>query len=136
MEHVVFYPGPDGAPAFRRFSSLEEGVRFVEHLRNVEEVAEVSVHALTPVPVAFRAYYRVEVPAAELAQHFTQELGDVVPEQPVALAAVPPIDSAEPAAEPLVDPDMSPADLVPLETVGVDGDSGGNGKRTLGFFAH
>src|SRR3954471_16129326 len=62
MEHVVFHPGPDGAPAFRRFGSLEDAVRFVEHLRNAEGVSEVSVHALAPVPVAFRAYYKVEVP--------------------------------------------------------------------------
>src|SRR3954453_17672430 len=64
MEHVVFPPGPDGAPAFRRFGSLEDAVRFVEHLRNAEGVSEVSVHALAPGPVAFRAYYKVEVPAA------------------------------------------------------------------------
>src|SRR5947208_4877840 len=63
MEHVVFHPGPDGSPAFRRFGSLEDAVRFVEHLRNVEGVSEVSVHALAPVPLAFRAYYKVEVPA-------------------------------------------------------------------------
>src|SRR6478672_6088985 len=63
MEHVVFHPGPDGSPAFRRFGSLEDAVRFVEHLRNAEGVSEVSVHMLAPVPLAFRAYYKVEVPA-------------------------------------------------------------------------
>ncbi len=61
-EHVVFFPGADGGPAFRRFPSLEEAVRFVEHLRNVEGVGEVSVYALTEVPLEFRAYYRVAVP--------------------------------------------------------------------------
>src|SRR3954469_24727594 len=72
MEHVVFHPGPDGSPSFRRFGSLEDAVRFVEHLRNAEGVSEVSVHALAPVPVAFRAYYKVEVPAE-------QAPGDTVP---------------------------------------------------------
>ncbi len=62
MEHVVFYPVPDGAPAFRRLDNLEEAVRLVEHLRNVEGVGEASVHSLTEVPLSFRAYYRVEVP--------------------------------------------------------------------------
>src|SRR3954447_16701695 len=62
MEHVVFHPGPDGSPSFRRFGSLEDAVRFVEHLRNAEGVSEVSVHALAPVQLAFRAYYKVEVP--------------------------------------------------------------------------
>src|SRR5436309_13959452 len=65
MEHVVFHPGPDGSPSFRRFGALEDAVRFVEHLRNVEGVSEVSVHALAPVPLAFRAYYKVEVPAEQ-----------------------------------------------------------------------
>ena len=36
MEHVVFFPAPDGTPAFRRLASLEDAARFVEHLRNVE----------------------------------------------------------------------------------------------------
>src|SRR3954466_1398860 len=62
VEHVVFFPAHDGSPAFRRVASLEEAVRLVEHLRNVEGVSEVSCHALTEVPLAFRAYYRVEVP--------------------------------------------------------------------------
>ena len=67
MEHVVFFPAHDGSPAFRRLSSLEEAVRLVEHLRNVEGVDGVSLHALTEVPLQFRAYYRVEVPAAQEA---------------------------------------------------------------------
>ncbi|MGZ6791545.1 MAG: hypothetical protein ACXVGH_10935 [Mycobacteriales bacterium] len=65
MEHVVFFPAPDGTPAFRRVASLEDAVRLVEHLRNVEGVNEVSVHALSEVPLAFKAWYRVEVPAVE-----------------------------------------------------------------------
>ena len=85
MEHVVFFPAPDGSPAFRRIPSLEEAVRLVEHLRNVEGVSSVSVHALTEVPLAFRAYYRVEVPEA------------VVPAQQVAEAA--------PAADAVVEPE-------------------------------
>src|SRR4051794_38015489 len=73
MEHVVFHPGPDGSPAFRRLSSLEDAVRYVEHLRNVEGVNDFSVQALASVPLSSRAYSRVEVPsetdmpAAEMA---------------------------------------------------------------------
>ena len=64
MEHVVFFPAHDGSPAFRRLATLDEAILVVEHLRNVEGVAEVSVHVLTEVPLAFKAYYRVEVPGA------------------------------------------------------------------------
>lgn len=98
MEHVVFFPAHDGTPAFRRVASLEEAVRLVEHLRNVEGISEVSVHALTEVPLAFKAWYRVEVPESSPVAEAPVEraveepvpavVADVVPEQPaVALAA-------------------------------------------------
>ena len=65
MEHVVFFPAHDGSPAFRRTASLEEAVGLVEHLRNVEGVDNVTVHSLTEVPLAFKAYYRVEMPTGD-----------------------------------------------------------------------
>lgn len=118
MEHVVFCPGPDGAPGFHRFSSLEEALGFVEHKRNVEGVQDVAVCALTPVPVAFRAYYKVEVPDQVAA--------------PAADALPGPV-----AVEPV---DVGPVEAVPVEAVPVDTglvDAGAaNGKRSLGFFAH
>ena len=114
MDHVVFYPAPDGMPGFRRFSSLEEAVGYVEHLRNVEAVEDVSVHALTPVPVAFRAYYKVEVPLTGLA----------APEVPVQPTADLPAALAEMPVEALLEPAMEPVDAA------------AGGKRSLGFFAH
>lgn len=93
MEHVVFYPASDGSPAFRRLATLEDAILLVEHLRNVEGVASVSLHSLAEVPLAFRAYYKVEVPAppvaveapeAPEAQEVPVEELAVVPEQPVA----------------------------------------------------
>jgi hypothetical protein len=122
MEHVVFHPGPDGAPAFHRFGALEEAVRFVEHLRNVEGVEDVSVQALTPVPLAFRAYYKVEMPAGDAA---------AVPAQPMAPEPV----LAEPVmpepvpAEPVLAMDDQPVEALSAEV-------GANGKRSLGFFSH
>jgi hypothetical protein len=67
MEHVVFYPSAEGGPAFKRVNSLDEAVAFVEHLRNSENITDFSVHTLTAVPVSFRAYYHVEVPAEDAA---------------------------------------------------------------------
>jgi hypothetical protein len=120
MEHVVFYPGPDGAPAFRRLTSLDEAVRFVEHLRNVENVSEVSVHTLAPVPLSFRPYYRVEVPAGEAAP---EPVAAVEPE-PVQVEAVVPA-PAEPVDEP-----------VPVSGPAPEAEPVANGRRSLGFFAH
>jgi hypothetical protein len=105
MEHVVFYPSADGSPAFRRVGSLDEAVNFVEHLRNIEGVTDFSVHALTSVPLSFRAYYRVEVPADE---------SPVAPaEAPVEGTAAAEPEPAEPAPmspPPFVD---APAAIVP-----------------------
>lgn len=114
MEHIVFFPGPDGAPSFRRLPSLDDAVRFVEHLRNVENVSEVSVHTLAPVPLSFRPYYRVEVPAGEAAMDAAPApVEAVVPAQP------------EPVAE-----------QVPVSEPVVEGEPVANGRRSLGFFAH
>ncbi|HWF42853.1 MAG TPA: hypothetical protein VN683_12275, partial [Acidothermaceae bacterium] len=65
MEHVVFFPAPDGTPAFRRLATVDDAARFVEHLRNVENVSEASVHTLTEVPLSFKTWYRVEIPNSE-----------------------------------------------------------------------
>lgn len=64
MDHVVFYTDPQGGPAFRLASGLSEAVTAVEQLRNQEGVLDASVYSLTAVPLEFRAYYQVRVPAA------------------------------------------------------------------------
>jgi hypothetical protein len=69
VEHVVFFPAPDGTPAFRRLATVDDAARFVEHLRNVENVSEASVHTLTEVPLSFKTWYRVEIPdSSEVAE--------------------------------------------------------------------
>ena len=64
-EYAVFFTGPDNGPAFRRVGSLDEAVQVVEHLRNELGVLDANVHSLSPVPLAFRTYYRVEVPQGD-----------------------------------------------------------------------
>lgn len=79
MEHVVFFPAPDGTPGFRRTSHLEDAVRLVEHLRNVEGIESVGVYSLTEVPLSFRTYYRVEVPQAQEDELLPPDLPSVTP---------------------------------------------------------
>ena len=112
MEHVVFFPTPDGVPAYRRFATLEEAVRLVEHLRNVEGIDQVSVHALTEVPLAFKAYYRVEMPAVSVVAAEAAPAVDVptvavagpmtvtVPVVPVQAVSDDPVPAVEDKAEP------------------------------------
>lgn len=129
MEHVVFFPGPDGSPAFRRTGSLEEAVRFVEHLRNVEGVTEVSVHALSAVPLAFRTYVRVEVPAGEEPVAAVEPVALVPVQELAEVPAEVPAEVAEPVAEPVP---VLAEDAVPVARVE---EPAVNGKRSLGFFA-
>src|SRR3954465_12945977 len=130
MEHVVFHPGPDGSPSFRRFGSLEDAVRFVEHLRNVEGVSEVSVHALAPVQLAFRAYYKVEVPVDQAPVDVpapSEPMFDAMPvaaEQPAEPVMAEPVMTGAPMAEPFfAEPVMAEA------TAAAEQPS--NGKRSL-----
>lgn len=120
MEHVVFFPTHDGSPAFRRLSTLDEAVRLVEHLRNVEGVAEVSVHALTEVPLAFKAYYRVEVPGA----------AEPVVAAPPA-ASPEPVEVLEPPVAAIPAIEQVPA-LQPVAAVA--GGRAADTKTSLGFF--
>ena len=103
MEHVVFFPAPDGTPAFRRVPDFEDAVRFVEHLRNVENVTTASVHTLTEVPLAFRAWYRVEMPAP---------VAPPAPE-PVAEAEVAEAEVAEPVLPEPVEADVAQVEPEP-----------------------
>lgn len=124
MEHVVFFPAADGSPAFRRVPTLDEAVRLVEHLRNVEGLSTVSVHSLTEVPLSFRAYYRVEVPTDAVP---AQPLGEPTPvAESVALA----LEVEEPAPA-LALVEDAPAD----DAVLVSNGHGPTTPASLGFFA-
>ena len=94
MEHVVFFPAPGGTPAFRRFAGIEDAVRFVEHLRNVENVSSASVYSLTEVPLSFKAWYRVEVPG-ESAEAPSAPAEQSAAPAPVAVSAAGPATIAE-----------------------------------------
>ena len=140
-EHVVFFAGAGGAPAFRRLPSLDEAVRFVEHLRNDEGVAEVSVYSLAEVALSFRPYYRVEVGATESA--VASAPAPVEPAPLMAVEELPeaPVEQLEQVDQPepaLPAPDPGPAyaeepvaeDLVPSAR-----EESTDGRRGLAFFA-
>lgn len=138
MEHVVFFPAPDGTPAFRRVPSLDEAVRLVEHLRNVDGVSSASVHALTEVPLAFRAYYKVEVPAEASvpAQQVSEPVGlELMPE---TIAVEPEQDVVETPALALVEdvaPDVQPDAEQDEEVLAASNGHSQAAPASLGFFA-
>lgn len=133
MEHIVFFTGADGAAQYRRTPSLEEAVRFVEHLRNVEGVEDSRVYAMTEVPLAFKTIYRVEIPGHAVAEA-PAPLPPMPPmpelDVPVAEAPAPP---APPAAP---EPVMAAVPGEPYEAP--QGEAPSNGKhanRGMGFFS-
>jgi hypothetical protein len=131
VEHVVFFPAADGAPAFRRVSGLEEAVRFVEHLRNEQGVSEASVHVLTEVPLSFKAYYRVEVPSLEGMEPLVAPVAEVAPAheaEPVAEPVAELVEEAPVAVEDVVPAQAEPAQAPDLVLTAPS-------AKSLGFFA-
>ncbi len=104
VEHVVFFPGLDGSPAYSRVGTLDEAVKLVERLRNDGNLADFSVHAMTPVPLSVRAYYRVEA------------VGATVPEPRPEPDDEGPFLSHEPEDDPM--------DVAPVSAAGSDTDVG------------
>ena len=130
MEHVVFFTGADGAAQNRRTPSLEEAVRVVEHLRNVEGVEDSRVYALTEVPLAFKTVYRVEIPGQTL------DAAPLPPMPPMPEMPELGIEPSEPVAEaaPAEEPVMA---AVPSEPYAAEAapEPVSNGRRGSGFFA-
>lgn len=132
MEHVVFFTGADGAQ-YRRTPSLEEAVRVVEHLRNVEGVEDSRVFALTEVPLAFKTVYRVEIPGHPAVDAAAAPLPPMppMPEMPELGVTAP----AEPVAE--AAPEAPVMAAVPSEPYAPEPapEPVSNGRRGNGFFA-
>lgn len=139
MEHVVFFTGADGVSQYRRTPSLEEAVRVVEHLRNVEGVEDSRVYELSEVPLAFKTVYRVEIPG-------------VTADAPAPLPPLPPMPAmpelevpaaaeaaAEPVAEPVEDPQpvmaAVPGEQFAAEEQPEHASNGKSGARGMGFFS-
>lgn len=79
MEHLIRFTNAEGRDGHHVAPSLEDALRFVERLRNTEEVAATTVYRLTEVPFEFKTYYKVEVRSGEGA-----------PEEGVSAATPPP----------------------------------------------
>ena len=61
MPHMVIFRNNEGKPGYHQADALDEAVRFVEHLRNQEQVSDARIFAMQEVPIEFRTYYKVEI---------------------------------------------------------------------------
>ena len=64
MSYMVNFRSSEGKPGYHPTDTLEEAVRFVEHLRNQEQVDDARVWRLQEVPLEVKTYYKVEVVTA------------------------------------------------------------------------
>lgn len=62
--HMVMFTSAEGRAGYHATESLEEAVKFVEHLTNSEGVSDAKVYRMTEVPLEVKAVYRVEVAGA------------------------------------------------------------------------
>ena len=65
MAHMVVFRSNEGKPGYHQADALDEAIRFVERLRNQEQVTEARIFRLQEVPIEFKTYYRVEVTPGE-----------------------------------------------------------------------
>ena len=94
MSFMVNFRSAEGKPGYHPTDSLEEAVRFVEHLRNQEQVADARVWRLQEVPLEVKTYYKVVVPAGAPAP-----APAAAPEPAVAAATPPVAEDTAPKAE-------------------------------------
>lgn len=128
MPHMVIYRSAEGKPAYHQAEALDDAVRFVEHMRNHEKVAEARIFAMQEVPIEVRTYFRVEVTTAD---------GPSIGSEPAAAAEAPasqPAPARAAAAEPPPPapvPVTVPAESHKPEPVAV---APGNGSGRFGLF--
>ena len=64
MSHMVVFRSSEGKPGYHQAEALDDAIKFVERLRNQEQVTEARIFRMQEVPIEFKTYYRVEVSAA------------------------------------------------------------------------
>lgn len=84
MEYLVRFTSAEGRDGHHSAEDLDAALQFAERVRNTEEATDVQVYRLQPVPIRFKACYKVEVEQgdAEIAP------GDDAPSLPEAPPAV------------------------------------------------
>ncbi|MGH9179023.1 MAG: hypothetical protein ACRD0N_10775 [Acidimicrobiales bacterium] len=75
MSFMVNFRSAEGKQGYHPTDTLEEAVRFVEHVRNQEHVTDARVWRLQEIPLEVKTYYKVEVvaPGTEPAPVARQE---------------------------------------------------------------
>ena len=86
---MVIFRNAEGKPGYHQADALDEAVRFVEHLRNTEQVSDARLFKMEEVPIEFKTYYKVEVVGAHDAPPVADSLATPpVEDEPSPVAVV------------------------------------------------
>jgi hypothetical protein len=58
---MVIFQSSEGTPGYHQTESLDDAVRFVESLRNDQNVEQARIFRMEEIPFEFQSYYRVEL---------------------------------------------------------------------------
>ena len=61
MSHMVIFRSAEGKAGYHQADGLEDATRFVERLRNSENVEQARIFRMEEVSFEYRPYFRVEV---------------------------------------------------------------------------
>lgn len=61
---MVVFTSAEGKPSHHLTETLDEGLKFVEHLHNSEGVGDARLYQMTEVPIHVKTIYRVELAGA------------------------------------------------------------------------
>jgi hypothetical protein len=75
---MVMFRSTEGKPGYHQAESLDDAVKFVERLRNQEQVTEARIFRMQEVPIEFKTYYRVEVNSGSAEPAADQTPAEVV----------------------------------------------------------
>lgn len=64
MSHMVIFRSSEGKAGYHQAEGLDEAVRFVERLRNSEQVEKARIFRMEELSFEYRPYFRVEVGGA------------------------------------------------------------------------
>lgn len=121
MSFMVNFRSAEGKPGYHPTDSLEEAVRFVEHLRNQEQVTDARVWRLQEVPLEVKTYYKVVVPSG-------------VPAPAAAASASAPSPGPEPAMVVVGDDGGPKAESAVGAVAGAGGEAGQGANARFGRF--
>lgn len=80
--HMVVFTTAEGRPGYYQTETLEDAVKFIERLRNTEQVDDAKLYRMSEVPLQVKTYVKVEVAGSE-----TPPVALVEAEEPAPVSA-------------------------------------------------